>query len=210
MVGAMESEGARESDGERESEGDKESERELGSEGERRCYQTARNSRKDRRSCHSDSERESEEERRSYRGRRDRYQGERRGYRGTRESEDHRRSHQGAREREEAQERPRPSPDYLIQLMNDKKALTTLPNFCSIFTHLERLLDEEISRVRRAMYDETVSNSGAKRSLQLPAPTGPIVQLHEKLYVPVKEHPDVSVSVSGTQNACHLRLLISF
>uniref|UniRef100_UPI00358E5238 KH domain-containing RNA-binding protein QKI-like isoform X2 n=1 Tax=Myxine glutinosa TaxID=7769 RepID=UPI00358E5238 len=188
MVGAMESEGARESDGERES--DKESERELGSEGERRCYRGARNSRKDRRSYQSDSERESEEERGSYRARRDRYQGERRSYRGTRESEEHRPSHQGVREREEAQERPRPSPDYLIQLMNDKKALTTLPNFCSVFTHLERLLDEEISRVRRAMYDETVSNSGEKRSLQLPAPTGPIVQLHEKLYVPVKEHPE--------------------
>lgn len=39
-------------------------------------------------------------------------------------------------------EKPRASPDYLMQLMNDKKLMSGLPNFCGIFTHLERLLDE--------------------------------------------------------------------
>lgn len=29
-----------------------------------------------------------------------------------------------------------------MQLMNDKKLMSGLPNFCGIFTHLERLLDE--------------------------------------------------------------------
>uniref|UniRef100_A0A667XEQ2 STAR protein homodimerisation region domain-containing protein n=1 Tax=Myripristis murdjan TaxID=586833 RepID=A0A667XEQ2_9TELE len=42
----------------------------------------------------------------------------------------------------EAKEKPRPSPDYLMQLMNDKKLMSSLPNFCGIFNHLERLLDE--------------------------------------------------------------------
>lgn len=42
----------------------------------------------------------------------------------------------------EVKERPRPSPDYLMQLLNEKKLMTSLPNLCGIFTHLERLLDE--------------------------------------------------------------------
>nr|ACO09240.1 Quaking protein A [Osmerus mordax] len=41
----------------------------------------------------------------------------------------------------EVKERPRPSPDYLMQLLNEKKLMTSLPNLCGIFTHLERLLD---------------------------------------------------------------------
>lgn len=44
----------------------------------------------------------------------------------------------------EVKERPRPSPDYLMQLLNEKKLMTSLPNLCGIFTHLERLLDEGI------------------------------------------------------------------
>uniref|UniRef100_A0A3B3SXX2 STAR protein homodimerisation region domain-containing protein n=1 Tax=Paramormyrops kingsleyae TaxID=1676925 RepID=A0A3B3SXX2_9TELE len=43
----------------------------------------------------------------------------------------------------EVKERPRPSPDYLMQLLNEKKLMASLPNLCGIFTHLERLLDEE-------------------------------------------------------------------
>ncbi|GAA6088083.1 protein quaking-A-like isoform X1 [Tachysurus ichikawai] len=43
----------------------------------------------------------------------------------------------------EVKERPRPSPDYLMQLLNEKKLMTSLPNLCGIFTHLERLLDED-------------------------------------------------------------------
>uniref|UniRef100_A0AAZ3RQA0 STAR protein homodimerisation region domain-containing protein n=1 Tax=Oncorhynchus tshawytscha TaxID=74940 RepID=A0AAZ3RQA0_ONCTS len=44
----------------------------------------------------------------------------------------------------EVKERPRPSPDYLMQLLNEKKLMTSLPNLCGIFTHLERLLDEAV------------------------------------------------------------------
>ncbi|KAM5165395.1 KH domain-containing RNA-binding protein QKI isoform 5-T5 [Mantella aurantiaca] len=91
----------------------------------------------------------------------------------------------------ETKEKPKPTPDYLMQLMNDKKLMSSLPNFCGIFNHLERLLDEEISRVRKDMYNDTLNGSNNdKRSAELPDGIGPIVQLQEKLYVPVKEYPD--------------------
>ncbi|XP_073416272.1 KH domain-containing RNA-binding protein QKI isoform X3 [Dendrobates tinctorius] len=92
----------------------------------------------------------------------------------------------------ETKEKPKPTPDYLMQLMNDKKLMSSLPNFCGIFNHLERLLDEEISRVRKDMYNDTLNGSGNpdRRSAELPDGIGPIVQLQEKLYVPVKEYPD--------------------
>ncbi|KAG7462632.1 hypothetical protein MATL_G00186770 [Megalops atlanticus] len=90
----------------------------------------------------------------------------------------------------ETKEKPKPTPDYLMQLMNDKKLMSSLPNFCGIFNHLERLLDEEISRVRKDMYNDTLNGSTEKRASELPDAVGPIVQLQEKLYVPVKEYPD--------------------
>lgn len=46
----------------------------------------------------------------------------------------------------EVKERPKSNPDYLMQLMNDRKVMSSLPNFSGIFTHLERLLDEGNSR----------------------------------------------------------------
>ncbi|XP_076142495.1 protein quaking-B isoform X2 [Alosa pseudoharengus] len=90
----------------------------------------------------------------------------------------------------ETKEKPKPTPDYLMQLMNDKKLMSSLPNFCGIFNHLERLLDEEISRVRKDMYNDTLSGSTDKRNPALPDAIGAVVQLQEKLYVPVKEYPD--------------------
>lgn len=90
----------------------------------------------------------------------------------------------------EVKERPRPSPDYLMQLLNEKKLMTSLPNLCGIFTHLERLLDEEINRVRKDMYSDSVNGLVDKHPLELPEPVGPIVHLQEKLFVPVKEYPD--------------------
>ncbi|KAK2921516.1 hypothetical protein Q8A73_001001 [Channa argus] len=89
----------------------------------------------------------------------------------------------------EGKDKPRPSPDYLMQLMNDKKLMSSLPNFCGIFQHLERLLDEEISRVRKDMYNDTL-NGSEKKNNELPEAVGPTVQLQEKLYVPVKDFPD--------------------
>ena len=50
----------------------------------------------------------------------------------------------------------------------------------------------EIGRVRKDMYNDTL-NGTERRSSELPEAVGPIAQLQEKLYVPVKEYPDVSV-----------------
>lgn len=44
------------------------------------------------------------------------------------------------------------------------------------------------------MYNDTLSGS-ERRSSELPDAVGPTVQLQEKLYVPVKEFPDVSVLI---------------
>ncbi|CAG01998.1 unnamed protein product, partial [Tetraodon nigroviridis] len=92
----------------------------------------------------------------------------------------------------EVKERPKSNPDYLMQLMNDRKVMSSLPNFSGIFTHLERLLDEEIGRVRKDMYNDSVNGGmfNGRDLEELPEAVGPVVQLQEKLYVPVKEYPD--------------------
>ncbi|XP_064473932.1 protein held out wings-like isoform X2 [Ornithodoros turicata] len=74
--------------------------------------------------------------------------------------------------------------DYLAQLLKDKKQLAAFPN---VFIHLERLLDEEISKVRSSLFQ---INGMAKEPLVLPDGIGPPVTRSEKVYVPVKEHPD--------------------
>ncbi|XP_076445033.1 KH domain-containing RNA-binding protein qki.L-like isoform X2 [Babylonia areolata] len=76
----------------------------------------------------------------------------------------------------------RNTPEYLTQLLKDKKQLQALPN---IFTHADKLLDEEINRVRLTLFHHQ-----EKSKLCLPEPIGPTVSLQEKLFVPVKEHPD--------------------
>ncbi|XP_074101876.1 protein held out wings isoform X1 [Cotesia typhae] len=74
--------------------------------------------------------------------------------------------------------------DYLSQLLKDRKQLAAFPN---VFIHVERLLDEEIAKVRASLFQI----SGVKKEpLTLPEPEGEIITLTEKVYVPVKEHPD--------------------
>ncbi|XP_018015457.1 protein held out wings [Hyalella azteca] len=74
--------------------------------------------------------------------------------------------------------------DYLAQLLKDRKQLAAFP---SVFVHVERLLDEEIGKVRGNLFQ---INGGVKEPLNLPEPSGETVSLSEKVYVPVKEHPD--------------------
>uniref|UniRef100_A0A0P4W6U1 STAR protein homodimerisation region domain-containing protein n=1 Tax=Scylla olivacea TaxID=85551 RepID=A0A0P4W6U1_SCYOL len=76
--------------------------------------------------------------------------------------------------------------DYLAQLLKDKKQLAAFP---SVFLHVERLLDEEINKVRSSLFQ---INGGQKEPLSLPEPVGPTVTLSDKVYVPVKDHPEVS------------------
>lgn len=77
----------------------------------------------------------------------------------------------------------RSSPEYLAQLLKDKKQIQAFPN---VFQHLERLLDEEINKVRGNLFHFATN----KEPLALPEASGPVVTLSEKLYVPAKEHPD--------------------
>ncbi|XP_049871307.1 protein held out wings isoform X2 [Pectinophora gossypiella] len=74
--------------------------------------------------------------------------------------------------------------DYLAQLLKDRKQLAAFPN---IFMHMERLLDEEIAKVRASLFQ---INGVKKEPLILPEPEGMVTTLTEKVYVPVKEHPD--------------------
>ena len=48
------------------------------------------------------------------------------------------------------------------------------------------LNNKEISRVRVNLFQ-----LGSKEGICLPEPVGPPLQLSEKLYVPVKDHPEV-------------------
>merc|ERR1719175_240503 len=79
--------------------------------------------------------------------------------------------------------------DYLAQLLKDKKQLAAFPN---VFVHMERLLDDEISKVRSNLFQ---INGYVKEPLILPEGSGPPVIHSEKVYVPVKEHPDVSIFI---------------
>ncbi|EEZ99237.2 held out wings [Tribolium castaneum] len=74
--------------------------------------------------------------------------------------------------------------DYLAQLLKDRKQLAAFPN---VFIHVERLLDEEIAKVRASLFQ---INGVKKEPLVLPEADGPVTTLTEKVYVPVKEHPD--------------------
>jgi len=74
--------------------------------------------------------------------------------------------------------------DYLAQLLKDRKQLAAFPN---VFLHVERLLDEEIAKVRASLFQ---INGVKKEPLVLPDAEGSITTLTEKVYVPVKEHPD--------------------
>ncbi|XP_005100976.2 protein quaking-B [Aplysia californica] len=77
----------------------------------------------------------------------------------------------------------RNTPEYLAQLLKDKKQIQALPN---VFIHTEKILDEEINRVRLSLFH----HQGKRETMDLPEPIGPVVQLQEKLFVPVKEYPD--------------------
>ncbi|XP_017783377.1 PREDICTED: protein held out wings isoform X2 [Nicrophorus vespilloides] len=74
--------------------------------------------------------------------------------------------------------------DYLAQLLKDRKQLAAFPN---VFLHVERLLDEEIAKVRASLFQ---INGVKKEPLVLPEAEGTVTTLTEKVYVPVKEHPD--------------------
>ncbi|XP_075910642.1 KH domain-containing RNA-binding protein QKI-like [Petromyzon marinus] len=77
-------------------------------------------------------------------------------------------------------EAPKPSPDYLMQLMNDRRVAGTAP-LSGVFAHVDRLLEQEITRVRADMYGESLNGGGLGRPrvLLLPEPKGSPVQLQD-------------------------------
>lgn len=80
------------------------------------------------------------------------------------------------------------SSEYLNELLSDKTTVSKMPK---IFLHAERLLDQEINRVRNELFHGMVTNdtNGGIAELQLPPQSGPRVKLAEKVYAPVKEYP---------------------
>lgn len=73
--------------------------------------------------------------------------------------------------------------EYLAELVKDRKQLLAFPG---IFIHIERLLDEEINRVRFALFQFEFT----KEQLILPSPLGEVITVTEKVFVPVKAYPE--------------------
>uniref|UniRef100_A0AC34FK54 STAR protein homodimerisation region domain-containing protein n=1 Tax=Panagrolaimus sp. ES5 TaxID=591445 RepID=A0AC34FK54_9BILA len=73
--------------------------------------------------------------------------------------------------------------DYLTQLLKDKKQLAAFPN---VFLHMERLVDDEINRVRVQLFQFEFT----REPMTLPEATGEIITKQEKVFVPVKEFPE--------------------
>jgi len=70
--------------------------------------------------------------------------------------------------------------EYLNQLLQDKTTVSKMPK---IFLHSERLLDEEINRVRNDIF------CPSNFLMSLVKPSGPVVKLTEKVYAKVKDYP---------------------
>lgn len=84
----------------------------------------------------------------------------------------------------------------IYQIQSKNKCFVVLLFFFSIRSLVcvcVFLCVSEINRVRKDMYSDTVNGLVDKHPLELPEPIGPIVHLQEKLFVPVKEYPDVSL-----------------
>lgn len=83
-------------------------------------------------------------------------------------------------------------PQYKTLVMSGPKA----EKLCIQILTPSRLCFSEINRVRKDMYSDTVNGLVDRPPLELPEPVGAIVHLQEKLFVPVKEYPDVSANSS--------------
>jgi len=79
--------------------------------------------------------------------------------------------------------KPAATVDYLTQLLKDKKQLAAFPN---VFIHLERLVDDEINRVRVQLFQFEFT----REPISLPDPIGEVIVKQEKVFIPVKEYPE--------------------
>ncbi|KAM7542359.1 hypothetical protein Aperf_G00000005182 [Anoplocephala perfoliata] len=76
------------------------------------------------------------------------------------------------------------TPEYLQELLMDKKQLQSMPNS---FKHVELILEKEIAQVRERLFHK--NGSIQMSNTDLPDPSGQIVTLQRKVYIPVKENP---------------------
>ncbi|CAF0857914.1 unnamed protein product [Rotaria sp. Silwood1] len=72
--------------------------------------------------------------------------------------------------------------EYLSQLLKDKRQLSAAPN---MFIHIDRLLDQEINKVRFNLF-----NSNSNPKIVLPEPNGEKKIFQEKIFIPVQEYPE--------------------
>nr|CDS34514.2 hypothetical protein HmN_000886900 [Hymenolepis microstoma] len=79
------------------------------------------------------------------------------------------------------------TPEYLQELLLDKK---TLQNFPNTFKHLELILEKGIAQVRERLFHK--NGSIQVNNTDLPDPSGQIVTLQRKVFIPVKENPTVN------------------
>ncbi|EDV24555.1 uncharacterized protein TRIADDRAFT_5909, partial [Trichoplax adhaerens] len=78
--------------------------------------------------------------------------------------------------------------EYLKQLLRDKHNVSTCaPN---TFLHCERLLNEEIERVRMEMIGLKAESPNSSFLASLPEPEGDKVQIIEKVFIPVNRFPN--------------------
>ncbi|VDK20088.1 unnamed protein product, partial [Anisakis simplex] len=73
--------------------------------------------------------------------------------------------------------------EYLAGLVREKRQLEVFPH---LFPNIERLIDDEIARVRMTLFQW---NFPIQKE-NLPAPEGVPITAQEKVYIPSKEHPD--------------------
>uniref|UniRef100_A0A1I7X7D3 STAR_dimer domain-containing protein n=1 Tax=Heterorhabditis bacteriophora TaxID=37862 RepID=A0A1I7X7D3_HETBA len=78
------------------------------------------------------------------------------------------------------------SMEYLADLVKEKKQLEMFPQ---AFQHVDRLLEDEISRVRVALFQTDFVTD----DVDLPEPIGEVVTITEKVYVPKREFPDTII-----------------
>uniref|UniRef100_A0A915K808 K Homology domain-containing protein n=1 Tax=Romanomermis culicivorax TaxID=13658 RepID=A0A915K808_ROMCU len=78
--------------------------------------------------------------------------------------------------------------EYMFELLKEKQELNSIPK---CFTHLERLIDEELLKVKNAigLYSGS-TNRKQIFPLILPRPEGEVVLLEEKVYIPVGTYPN--------------------
>ncbi|XP_071956411.1 KH domain-containing RNA-binding protein QKI-like [Antedon mediterranea] len=81
---------------------------------------------------------------------------------------------------------PQHNAQYLKELYSDQTVFKLQPTLKSYFHHIERLLDEEISRVRKTL----LSVNTDVKPLVLPETMGPVEKLQEKLFIPTKTYPE--------------------